>query len=121
MPIIKIELTAKKTSEEKKDLIDFITHTICSNSGTPEKNIYVFITEWERDNVRQTAPIALIDWTDMPETRTPEAKKAIMVALTDKLQALTGENKDEIVIIFTDIPLINASMGGVTRKEDRNK
>lgn len=56
----------------------------------------------------------------MPD-RTDEAKHNIMVALTDKRAEMTGEVKDEIVIIFNDIPLKNASLGGVTRYDDPDK
>ncbi len=120
MPIVKIEWTAKKTPEEKREFFDFVADLVGEHTGTLPKNIYVYLHEWEPENVRQTAPIALIDWTDMPETRTPAAKKAIAMALTDRLQAMTGEKKEQIVILFTDIPLMNAAQGGVTRYENRN-
>lgn len=120
MPIVKVDWTARKTKEEKKAFMDFVAETICANTGTAPKNIYVYINEWDEENVRKTAPIVLIDWTDMPETRTVAAKKTIMVALTDKLAEITGENKNDIVIIFTDIPLTNAAIGGVTRFEDKD-
>lgn len=55
----------------------------------------------------------------MPD-RTDEAKHNIMVALTDKWAEMTGEVKDEI-IIFNDIPLKNASLGGVTCYDDPDK
>ena len=52
--------------------------------------------------------------------RTNEAKKAIMGELTDELAKLTGENRSEIVIIFNDIPLPNAMLGGITRADNYN-
>ena len=61
----------------------------------------------------------LIDWTMIPD-RTNEAKKAIMGELTDELANLTGENRSEIVIIFNDIPLASAMLGGITRADNYN-
>ncbi len=119
MPIVKVEFVGKQEPLIKQELMDFIAEQICANTSTLAKNIYVYIKEWEPENVRKkNAPVVLIDWTAMPD-RTPEAKQKIMTAITDKLAAITGANKDEIVIIFTDIPLKNASLGGVTRHDNR--
>lgn len=114
MPIVKVELVGKYSREVKKDLMEFIADQICSNTSTFPKNIYVYINEWDEANVRKTAPITTIDWTEMPD-RTPEAKAKIMLALTDKLAEITGEDRSQIVILFTDIPLKNAMLGGITR------
>ena len=53
----------------------------------------------------------------MPD-RTDAVKQKIMVALTDRLVEMTGADKNEVVVIFTDIPLKNASVGGVTRQDN---
>lgn len=120
MPIVKVEFVGKQEPLIKQELMDFIAEQICANTSTLAKNIYVYIKEWEPENVRKkNAPVVLIDWTAMPD-RTPEAKQKIMTAITDKLAAITGANKDEIVIIFTDIPLKNSSLGGVTRHDNPN-
>lgn len=118
MPIVKVELVGKQDAHAKQELMDFIADQICSNTSTLAKNIYVYIKEWEPENVRKkNAPVILIDWTCMPD-RTPEVKQKLMTAFTDKLVEMTGAEKGDIVIIFTDIPLKNASLGGVTRYDD---
>lgn len=119
MPIVKVELVGKQPAQTKQELMDFIADTICANTSTLKKNIYVYINEWDKENARKEAPVALIDWTDMPD-RTHEAKFAIMQPLTDRLATVTGANKADIVILFTDIPRKNASLGGVTRYDDPN-
>lgn len=120
MPIVKVEMVGKQDAQAKRELIDFIAEQICANTSTLAKNIYVYIKEWEPENVRkQNAPVVLIDWTAMPD-RTPEVKQKIMVAVTDKLVEMTGAEKTDVVIIFTDIPLKNASLGGVTRHDNPN-
>ena len=120
MPIVKVEFVGKQEPLIKQELMDFIAEQIRANTSTLAKNIYVYIKEWEPENVRKkNAPVVLIDWTAMPD-HTQEAKQKIMTAITDKLAAITGANKDEIVIIFTDIPLKNASLGGVTRHDNPN-
>lgn len=120
MPIVNVQTTAKFDAASKKELMEFIAQQVCDNTSTLLKNIYVYINEFDRENVRKTAPTVLIDWTAMPD-RTDEVKRKIMVAVTDKLAEMTGEVKDEIVIIFNDIPLKNASLGGVTRYDDPAK
>ncbi|MBQ9045560.1 MAG: tautomerase family protein [Oscillospiraceae bacterium] len=117
MPIVKLELAGKIAPEKKQDLMEFIADQIYENTGTLKKNIYVYIHEWELENVRKHAPVALIDWTEQAP-RTPEAKMKIMSALTDRLAEVTGQEKKEIVILFTDIPLKNAMLGGISRYDN---
>lgn len=117
MPIVKMELVGKIPAEKKKDLMEFVADLIFENTGTLKKNIYVYINEWEYENVRKQAPVVLIDWTEQAP-RTVEAKLKIMSALTDYLAELTGQDKKEIVILFTDVPLKNAMLGGISRYEN---
>ena len=57
----------------------------------------------------------------MPD-RTDAVKKHIMAAMTDKLAEVCGEEyRQEIVIIFNDIPLAGAMLGGETRSENPSK
>lgn len=117
MPIVKLEMIGKVAPEKKKDLMEFIADQIYENTGTLKKNIYVYINEWDPENVRKQAPVALIDWTEQAP-RTYEAKAKIMSALTDKLADISGQDKKEIVILFTDIPLKNAMLGGICRYDN---
>lgn len=119
MPIIHVSVTGKQDTQKKRDFMEFAANSIRSHTNTLPKNIYVYFREMEPENVRKTAPTALIDWTMIPD-RTNEAKKAIMGELTDELAKLTGENGSEIAIIFNDIPLPNAVLGGITRADNYN-
>lgn len=84
------------------------------------KNIYVYIHETDRENARKAAPTVLIDWTMMPD-RTEPVKKDIMRAIHEKLAETEPELQGEIVIIFNDIPLSCAMLGGETRSENPDK
>lgn len=119
MPIIHVSVTGKQDTQKKRDFMEFAANSIRSYTNTLPKNIYVYFHEMEPENVRKTAPTALIDWAMIPD-RTNEAKKAIMGKLTDELAKLTWENRSEIVIIFNDIPLPNAMLGGITRADNYN-
>lgn len=119
MTIIHVSETGKQDTQKKRDFMEFAANSICSHTNTLPKNIDVYFREMEPENVRKTAPTALIDWTMIPD-RTNEAKKAIMGELTDELAKLTGENGSEIAIIFNDIPLPNAMLGGITRADNYN-
>lgn len=117
MPIVRVDWTGKQSKDIKDNFYNFVADVINKETGTKKQLIYVYVTEWERENVRNTAPIVLIDWTDQPKTRTSISKKNIMVSLTEKLAEITGEDKQQIVIIFHEIPLSSASVGGITREE----
>ena len=82
MPIVHITVTKPLSVEVKSDLMEYVAQQICSNTTTLPKNIYVYIHEMERENVRKLAPTVLIDWTMMPD-RTNPAKKVIMKAIHD--------------------------------------
>lgn len=119
MPLVHVTVTGKQDPEKKKNFMELAANSICSHTSTLPKNIYVYFHEMDRENVRKTAPTVLIDWTMIPD-RTAAVKKEIMAELTDALAELTGENKSEIVIIFNDIPLDSAMLGGITRSENYN-
>ena len=114
MPIVKVELVGKHAPQEKKDLMEFIADQVCTLTNTQKKNIFVYINEWDPENARKSSPVVLIDWTMMPD-RTPEVKQTIMTNVTNRLVEMTGANPTDVVVIFTDIPLNSASVGGVTR------
>lgn len=110
MPITHVTVTKKLPADVKADLMEYFAEQICANTSTLSKNIYVYIHEMEKENVRKLAPTVLIDWTMMPD-RTDDAKKPIMAAMTDKLAEVCGEEyRQEIVIIFNDIPLASAML-----------
>lgn len=93
---------------------------MCQHIYSVEEHLCL-IHEMDKENVRKLAPTVLIDWTMMPD-RTDDAKKPIMAAMTDKLAEVCGEEyRQEIVIIFNDIPLAGAMLGGETRSENPSK
>ena len=120
MPLVHITVTKKLPAETKADLMEYVAEQICANTATLNKNIYVYIHEMERENVRKLAPTVLIDWTMMPD-RTNAPKKVIMKAIHDRLAEIEPELKNEIVIIFHDIPLASAMLGGETRSDNPDK
>lgn len=120
MPIVHVTVTQKLSAEVKADFMEYVAQQICANTSTLPKNIYVYMHEMERENVRKLAPTVLIDWTMMPD-RTEPVKKVIMKAIHDRLSQLEPELQDEIVIIFNDIPLSCAMLGGETRSDNPDK
>ena len=120
MPIVHITVTKKLSSQTKSDLMEHIAQEICANTATLPKNIYVYIHEMEQENVRKLAPTVLIDWTMMPD-RKEDKKKIIMKSIHDKLAEIEPELQDEIVVIFNDIPLSCAMLGGETRSDNPDK
>lgn len=93
---------------------------MCQHIYSVEEHL-CYIHEMDKENVRKLAPTVLIDWTMMPD-RTDAVKRPIMAAMTDKLAQVCGEEyRQEIVIIFNDIPLAGAMLGGETKSENPTK
>lgn len=120
MPIVHVTLTKKLEPAVKADLMEYIPAQICAHTSTLSKNIYVYIHEMDPENARKAAPTVLIDWTMMPD-RTNSVKKVIMKGIHEKLAEIEPELQDEIVIIFNDIPLACAMLGGETRSDNPDK
>ena len=119
MPIVNVTWGAKVDANVKKDFFEDVADLINEKTGTDKKLIYVFVNEIEEENSRQPGPVAIIDWTKQ-DARSPEAKNAIQENLADKLSSITGLKKEETVVIFNDIPLDSAGVGGVVRYKGLN-
>lgn len=121
MPFVHIMLQSPVDAEAKRELMAFAAGQICRNTSTRPKNVYVYIHEESEENMLKAAPTAVIIWTEMPD-RTDGAKKAILSPLTDKLAEVAGgEYRDAIGVLFIDVPLKNAMLGGVSRLDDPDK
>lgn len=118
MPICKIEWTAKKTADEKKEFMEFIADTVNKYTGTSKDLVYVYINDHEKENVRIDTPHIMINWTAFPE-RNPEAKEKIAIDLTEKITEITGADKSRTVVIFNDFPPTNGVVGGTPRSVRR--
>ena len=116
MPIVNVTWTGRQDRNVKNDFYDFTAGLINRETGTDPNLIYVFIREIEKENTRKRGTVVFVDWTVQP-ARTVAARTAIMKEMTKKIAAVTGEDPEEIVIIFRDIPLHSASVGGLTREE----
>lgn len=57
-------------------------------------------------------PVVRIDWT---EGRTIEQKKILIEEITNKINEVTGVDKQRIIILINDLPLPNVGIGGVPR------
>ena len=120
MPVVKVELVGKQDAAMKKELMEYIAEQISTISNTPMQNIYVFINEWDAENVLRKDPVITLDWVAKPE-RTPEIKAKIMWNVVNKVEELTGIDKSGIPFLITDLPADSAGMGGVTRASEQLK
>lgn len=116
MPIVNVTWTSKQDQNVKNDFFDFTADLINRETGTSHHLIYVFIREIEQENARNSGTVVTVDWTVQP-ARTVAARTVIMKEMTKKIASVTGEDPNGIVIIFRDIPLHSASVGGLTREE----
>ena len=114
MPVVKVELVGKQDAAMKKELMEYIAEQISTVSNTPMQNIYVFINEWEEENVLRKDPVITLDWVAKPD-RDAAVKAKIMKNVVNKVEELTGIDKNGIPFLITDLPPDSVSVGGVAR------
>ena len=120
MPVVKVELVGKQDAAMKKELMEYIAEQISTISNTPMQNIYVFINEWDAENVLRKDPVITLDWVAKPD-RDAAVKAEIMKNIVEKVAELTGIDKSGIPFLITDLPADSAGMGGVTRASEQPK
>ncbi|MBR4935042.1 MAG: tautomerase family protein [Anaerotignum sp.] len=114
MPVARVELVGKQDAAMKKELMNYIIEQISTVSNTPVQNIYVFINEWDEENVCRKDPVITLDWVAKPE-RDAAIKAEIMRNIVNKVEELTGIDKSGIPFLITDLPPDSVSVGGVAR------
>ena len=114
MPVVKVELVGKQDAAMKKELMKYIAEQISTVSNTPMQNIYVFINEWDAENVLRKTPVITLDWVAKPD-RDAAVKAEIMKNIVNKVEALTGIDKSGIPFLITDLPPDSVSVGGIAR------
>ena len=114
MPVVKVELVGKQEPAVKKELMEYIAEQISTVSNTPMQNIYVFINEWDAENVLRKTPVITLDWVAKPD-RDAAVKAEIMKNIVNKVEALTGIDKSGIPFLITDLPPDSVSVGGIAR------
>lgn len=111
MPYVNISWNVKAKKEEKRELMNFVTDTIHDVTATDKQRIYVFIREYDVENVSNAdCPVIQIDWVDIPN-RTPEAKAEIIKRIQSRIAEFPNVNKERILVLFSDIPAYNAKIG----------
>ena len=114
MPVVKVELVGKQDAAMKKELMEYIAEQISTVSNTPMQNIYVFINEWDAENVLRKDPVITLDWVAKPD-RDAAVKAEIMKNIVEKVAALTGMDHSGIPFLITDLPPDSVSVGGIAR------
>ena len=114
MPIIKVDWTVKKTSEEKKEFIEKVTDIVSSSIKAPREVVNVLIREIPLENVRCPEAVFTITWSKNPD-RNQEAKNNIISVITDMLLDTTDLDPGKIVFFFFDLDGCNVGVAGKTR------
>ena len=112
MPVVKVELVGKQDAAMKKELMTYIAEQISTVSNTPMQNIYVFINEWDAENVLRKDPVITLDWVAKPD-RDAAVKAEIMKNIVNKVEELTGIDKSGIPFLLSDLPPDSVSVGGI--------
>ena len=114
MPVVKVELIGKQEPAVKKELMEYIAEQISTISNTPMQNIYVFINEWDAENIFHKSPVITLDWVAKPD-RDAAVKAEIMKNVVNKMEELLGVDKSGIPFLITDLPPDSVSVGGIAR------
>ena len=111
MPFVNLSWDVKTTKEKKRELMNFITDTIADLTSTDKNRIYVFIRDYDEENVGSpSCPVVQIDWVDLP-ARTPEVKAEITRRVQEKIAQDPNVNAERILVLFSDVPQHNAKIG----------
>ena len=63
MPFVNLSWDVKTTKEKKRELMNFITDTIADLTSTDKNRIYVFIRDYDEENVGSpSCPVVQIHW-----------------------------------------------------------
>ena len=111
MPIIHVSVTGKQDVQKKAGLYGVCRQQhLQPHQHAAEEHLCVFPRDGAGKCTQdRTHSAHRLDHDPGSHQR---GQKAIMGELTDELAKMTGENRSEIVIIFNDIPLPNAMLGG---------
>ncbi len=111
MPYVNVSWNVKASKEEKMDFMNFIKDTIYDVTATDRNRIYVFIREYDEENVSNVnCPVIKIDWVDIPN-RTPEAKAEITKRIQTRTAEFPNVISERILVLFADVPSYNAKIG----------
>lgn len=111
MPVVNVSWNRKTSKEEKREFMDAIVDIISETTSSSKERIYVFIKEYEEENVGMVnAPVVQINWLDLP-TRTVEARKEMMKRITEKLATYPDVDVNKVLTIITDTETYNGHIG----------
>ncbi|MDD2216943.1 MAG: tautomerase family protein [Eubacteriales bacterium] len=115
MPIVNVSWNTKADSNQKKELMNFITDAIHETTNTKKELVYVFFRDYDDTDVSNPdCPVVQINWTAQP-ARNPESKAELIKRIQGKVSEYPNVNGERVVVIITDVPLDSAGVGGVTR------
>lgn len=115
MPIVNVRWNTKADSDQKKELMNFITDAIHETTATKKELVYVFFHDYDDEDVSiPDCPVIQINWTAQP-ARNPETKSDLINRICNKVAEYPNVNGKRVVVIITDVPLDSAGVGGVTK------
>ena len=119
MPLVKINLRAGRTTEEKDAIAGAIQAALVENLGIPDADRYQLFTEYSPDNFRHTRTFLGLNYTDqllMIEItflagRDDTIRKALLAAINRNLVTAGVVGADDVFVMITEIGLANLSFG----------
>ncbi|MCW2757106.1 MAG: 4-oxalocrotonate tautomerase YusQ [Nocardioidaceae bacterium] len=119
MPLVKINLRAGRTNEDKDAIAAAIHAALVENVGIPDADRYQLFTEYSPDNFRHTSSYLGLSYTDQLLIieitflvgRDDTTKKALLAAIDRNLVAAGVVGADDVFVMLTEIGLANLSFG----------
>jgi phenylpyruvate tautomerase PptA (4-oxalocrotonate tautomerase family) len=119
MPLVRIDLPAGSSSEQREAIVDVVYDALVSEANVPANDRFMILNEHDRGTlvmdptyVVDRTPGALILQITLNVGRTTEVKKRLYRAIADGLHERVGIPTEDVFISLVEVPKENWSFGG---------
>jgi phenylpyruvate tautomerase PptA (4-oxalocrotonate tautomerase family) len=119
MPLVKVNLLAGRSAEEKDSIAASIQSALVSTLEVPDEDRYQLFNEYDGESFRHTSGNLGMTYTDQLliveitflEGRDDELKKSLLSEINRNLVAAGVVGADDVFVLITEIGRANVSFG----------
>jgi phenylpyruvate tautomerase PptA (4-oxalocrotonate tautomerase family) len=119
MPLVKVNLLAGRSAEEKDSIAASIQSALVSTLDVPDEDWYQLFNEYDGESFRHTSGNLGMTYTDQLliieitflEGRDDELKKSLLSEINRNLVAAGVVGADDVFVLITEIGRANVSFG----------
>jgi len=119
MPLVKVNLLAGRSAEEKDSIASAIQTALVSTLEVPDADRYQLFNEYDAGSFRHTSGYLGMTYTDrlliieitFLEGRDDEVKKSLLAQINRNLVGAGVVDGDDVFVLITEIGRANVSFG----------